>query len=111
MLQPLRLPIILLHPYYQHLSVLDQVLSGGFIWLLDDCSFKDFHPFVQCMRKWWDTRHCSGWENTGNLVNAGKYFSCIFLVLVDVLQKWSPGVTTRGLWIASAIIKTMFVYF
>lgn len=99
------IPIISIFPFWIRFF---QVV---FFWLLDDCSFKDFHPFVQCMRKWWDTRHCSGWENTGNLINAGKYFSCIFLVLVDVLQKWSPGVTTLGLWIASAIIKTMFVYF
>lgn len=88
--------------------------SGSFRWfylVIRWLFFEDFHPFVQCMRKWWDTRHCSGWENTGNLVNAGKYFSCIFLVLADVLKKWSPSATTGGFWIASAIIKTMFVYF
>jgi len=69
------------------------------------------------MRKWWDNRHQSGWEKTGNLVNAGKYVSCIIVVVADVLQKLNPRPFVfplqpmQGLWLASAIVKTLLVGF
>jgi hypothetical protein len=69
------------------------------------------------MRKWWDKRHESGWQKTGNLVNAGKYLSCIILVVVDVLQKLNPRpfvfpfVTIQALWLMAALVKTMLVEF
>jgi hypothetical protein len=69
------------------------------------------------MRKWWDMRQSSGWEKSGNLVNAGKYFSCILLVVFDVLQKLHPRpfvfplVPIQGLWLGAAILKTVLVHF
>jgi hypothetical protein len=69
------------------------------------------------MRKWWDMREKSGWEKSGNLVNAGKYISCIILVVVDVLQKLNPRpfvfplVSIQGIWLAAAIVKTLSVLF
>jgi hypothetical protein len=48
-------------------------------------------------------------------VNAGKYISCIVLVIVDVLQKVHPRPfvyplnSIQGLWLAAATVKTMLV--
>ena len=56
-------------------------------------------------------------QKTGNIVNAGKYLSCIILVAVDVLQKLNPRPfvfpleTIQGLWLAAAIVKTLLVGF
>jgi hypothetical protein len=69
------------------------------------------------MRKWWDERHCSGWKKTGHLVNAGKYVSCIILVVADTLQKMnprpfvSPLAPFQGFWLAAAVVKTLSVIF
>jgi hypothetical protein len=65
------------------------------------------------MRKWWDMRQNSGWIKMGNLVNAGKYLSCIILVVFDALQKLNPRpyvfplVTIQGLWLSAAVVKTL----
>jgi hypothetical protein len=69
------------------------------------------------MRKWWDERHGSGWKKTGHLVNAGKYVSCIILVVADTLQKMnprpfvSPLAPFQGFWLAAAVVKTLSVIF
>jgi hypothetical protein len=69
------------------------------------------------MRKWWDERHGSGWKKTGHLVNAGKYVSCIILVVADTLQKVnprpfvSPLSPIQGFWLAAAVVKTLSVIF
>lgn len=103
-------PAINILPFWIRFFQVFQLFLANLFYL-----FGTFHTFLQCMRKWWDAPHGSGWKKTGHLVNAGKYVSCIILVVADTLQKVNPRpfvfplVPIQGFWLAAAIVKTLSV--
>jgi hypothetical protein len=93
---------------------LDQILSGLSVFSSNIALFMFTHC-LKCMRKWSDERGSSGWKRTGHLVNAGKYVSCIILVVADTLLKLHPRrflfplVPIQTFWLVAAVAKTLSV--
>jgi hypothetical protein len=74
--------------------------------------------FLQCLRRMWDTReHGLTWKCLSHSVNAGKYLSCIAVVVCSGIEnvyaiRGNVAQTNlwRWMWIWSLVIKTAYTY-
>lgn len=72
--------------------------------------------FVQCLHLVWRNRAHGDFRRTQHVINAGKYFSAIMVVVTsaihlhvdgDDLDAWTPW---RLVWLATLLVKTLYCY-
>lgn len=54
--------------------------------------------FWQCVYRSWESRHKKGWAFWGNVVNAGKYLSCLNVVATSLLHGQMDGAAGKFDW-------------
>jgi len=72
--------------------------------------------FIQCLYRFYITRHLEGWAHYEHLTNAGKYFSAILVVVTSTVNAVMAGPQATQwqmysiIWLISLVVKTVYCY-